>query len=451
MKIIVVGFGKVGYVLADQLNNEGHDLTVIDLNENRMQYAISQLDIQAITGNGTSYRTQMEAGIQNSDLLIAVTDHDEINLLSCLIAKKAGNCHTIARVRNPEYSKEINFIKEELGLSMSINPERAAAMEIVHLIQIPSAMEIDTFARGRVNLIKFRVPTGSPILNIKVSDNALLKDCLLCVVQRYDKSIIIPDGNTVLREGDIVSVIVPLNKIFRFFSSIGIKTRPIKDVLIVGGSTIAYYLAETLIKSRINVKIIEQKQSRCEELSALLPEAMIICGDASNRGVLDEEGIKNTDAFVSLTNLDEENIMLSLYANKISSAKIITKINKIDFEEVISDMPIGSIICPKNITAEGIIRYVRSMQNSSEGNMETLYRMMDNRVEALEFIVREDSAVTNTPLMNLNLNENLLICCINRNGRIITPSGKDVILKGDSVVIVTTKLGLNNIRDIIKD
>ena len=451
MKIIVVGFGKVGYVLADQLNNEGHDLTVIDLNENRMQYAISQLDIQAITGNGTSYRTQMEAGIQDSDLLIAVTDHDEINLLSCLIAKKAGNCHTIARVRNPEYSKEINFIKEELGLSMSINPERAAAMEIVHLIQIPSAMEIDTFARGRVNLIKFRVPTGSPILNIKVSDNALLKDCLLCVVQRYDKSIIIPDGNTVLREGDIVSVIVPLNKIFRFFSSIGIKTRPIKDVLIVGGSTIAYYLAETLIKSRINVKIIEQKQSRCEELSALLPEAMIICGDASNRGVLDEEGIKNTDAFVSLTNLDEENIMLSLYANKISSAKIITKINKIDFEEVISDMPIGSIICPKNITAEGIIRYVRSMQNSSEGNMETLYRMMDNRVEALEFIVREDSAVTNTPLMNLNLNENLLICCINRNGRIITPSGKDVILKGDSVVIVTTKLGLNNIRDIIKD
>ncbi len=451
MKIIVVGFGKVGYVLADQLNNEGHDLTVIDLNENRMQYAISQLDIQAITGNGTSYRTQMEAGIQDSDLLIAVTDHDEINLLSCLIAKKAGNCHTIARVRNPEYSKEINFIKEELGLSMSINPERAAAMEIVHLIQIPSAMEIDTFARGRVNLIKFRVPTGSPILNIKVSDNALLKDCLLCVVQRYDKSIIIPDGNTVLREGDIVSVIVPLNKIFRFFSSIGIKTRPIKDVLIVGGSTIAYYLAETLIKSRINVKIIEQKQSRCEELSALLPEAMIICGDASNRGVLDEEGIKNTDAFVSLTNLDEENIMLSLYANKISSAKIITKINKIDFEEVISDMPIGSIICPKNITAEGIIRYVRSMQNSSEGNMETLYRMMDNRVEALEFIVREDSAVTNTPLMNLNLKENLLICCINRNGRIITPSGKDVILKGDSVVIVTTKLGLNNIRDIIKD
>ena len=354
-------------------------------------------------------------------------------------------------MRNPEYSKEINFIKEELGLSMSINPERAAAMEIVHLIQIPSAMEIDTFARGRVNLIKFRVPTGSPILNIKVSDNALLKDCLLCVVQRYDKSIIIPDGNTVLREGDIVSVIVPLNKIFRFFSSIGIKTRPIKDVLIVGGSTIAYYLAETLIKSRINVKIIEQKQSRCEELSALLPEAMIICGDASNRGVLDEEGIKNTDAFVSLTNLDEENIMLSLYANKISSAKIITKINKIDFEEVISDMPIGSIICPKNITAEGIIRYVRSMQNSSEGNMETLYRMMDNRVEALEFIVREDSAVTNTPLMNLNLKENLLICCINRNGRIITPSGKDVILKGDSVVIVTTKLGLNNIRDIIKD
>ena len=451
MKIIVVGFGKVGYVLADQLNDEGHELTVIDINEDRMQYAMSQLDIQAIAGNGTSYLTQMEAGIADSDLLIAVTDHDEINLLSCLIAKKAGNCHTIARVRNPEYSKEINFIKEELGLSMSINPERAAAMEIAHLIQIPSAMEIDTFARGKVNLIKFRIPQGSPIVNVRLCENTLLKDCLLCIVQRQDKSVIIPDGNTILHEGDIVSVIIPMSRMFKFFSSIGIKTKPIKDVLIVGGSTIAYYLAEILIKSHINVKIIEQKKSRCDELSANLPGAMIIYGDAANRDILDEEGIRSTDAFVSLTDLDEENIMLSLYANKVSSAKIITKINKIDFEEVISDMPIGSIICPKNITAEGIIQYVRSMQNSFGSNIETLYRMMDNRVEALEFVVRDDSSVTNTPLMSLNLKENLLICCINRNGKIITPSGKDSILKGDSVVVVTTKKGLNDIKDIIKD
>ncbi len=451
MKIIVVGFGKVGYVLADQLNDEGHELTVIDINEERMQRAIGQLDIQAITGNGTSYITQIEAGIENSDLLIAVTDHDEINLLSCLIAKKAGNCHTIARVRSPEYFKEIDFIKEELGLSMSINPELAAAMEIARLIQIPSAMEIDSFARGRVNLIKFRVPADSPISNIKLSENQLLRECLLCVVQRADKSIVIPDGNTILYDGDIVSVIVPFNRMFKFFSSIGIKTKPIKDILIVGGSKIAFYLSEILIKSKIKVKIIEQKKERCEKLSTLLPEAMIICGDASNRVILDEEGISKADAFVSLTNLDEENIMLSLYANKVSNAKIITKINKIDFEEVISDMPIGSIICPKNITAENIIQYVRSMQNSFGSNVETLYRMMDNRVEALEFIVRDDSIVTQTPLMELNLKENLLICCINRKGRIITPSGKDIILKGDSVVVVTTKKGLNDIKDIIKE
>ena len=312
-------------------------------------------------------------------------------------------------------------------------------------------MEIDTFARGKVNLIKFRIPQGSPIVNVRLCENILLKDCLLCIVQRKDKSVIIPDGNTVLYEGDIVSVIIPMSRMFKFFSSIGIKTKPIKDVLIVGGSTIAYYLAEILIKSRINVKIIEQKKSRCDELSANLPGAMIIYGDAANRDILDEEGIRSTDAFVSLTDLDEENIMLSLYANKVSSAKIITKINKIDFEEVISDMPIGSIICPKNITAEGIIQYVRSMQNSFGSNIETLYRMMDNRVEALEFVVRDDSSVTNTPLMSLNLKENLLICCINRNGRIITPSGKDSILKGDSVVVVTTKKGLNDIKDIIKD
>lgn len=451
MKIIVVGFGKVGYVLAEQLNNEGHDLTVIDTNENRMQYAISQLDIQAIAGNGTSYLTQMEAGIKDSDLLVAVTDKDEINLLSCLIAKKAGNCHTIARVRDPGYFKEISFIKKELGLSMSINPELAAAIEMTHLIQVPSAMEIDTFARGRVNLIKFKVPDNSPILNIKVSENQLLRNCLLCVVQKKDKKIVIPDGNTVIEEGDVVSAIIPLNRIFKFFSSIGIKTRPIRNVLIVGGGTISYYLAESLIRSHIKVKIIEQKRSRCDELSELLPEAMIICGDASNRGVLDEEGIKDADAFVSLTNLDEENIMLSLYANKVSNAKVITKINRIDFEEVISDMPIGSIICPKNITAEGIIRYVRSMQNSFGSNVETLYRMMDNHVEASEFIVREESSVTGVPLMDLNLKENILICCINRNGKIITPSGKDVIQKGDSVVVVTTIIGLNDIKDIIRE
>ena len=256
MKIIVVGFGKVGYVLAEQLNNEGHDLTVIDTNENRMQYAISQLDIQAIAGNGTSYLTQMEAGIKDSDLLVAVTDKDEINLLSCLIAKKAGNCHTIARVRDPGYFKEISFIKKELGLSMSINPELAAAIEMTHLIQVPSAMEIDTFARGRVNLIKFKVPDNSPILNIKVSENQLLRNCLLCVVQKKDKKIVIPDGNTVIEEGDVVSAIIPLNRIFKFFSSIGIKTRPIRNVLIVGGGTISYYLAESLIRSHIKVKII---------------------------------------------------------------------------------------------------------------------------------------------------------------------------------------------------
>jgi len=311
-------------------------------------------------------------------------------------------------------------------------------------------MEIDKFASGKVTLIKFKVPSDSPILNTKVSHNSILKECLLCIVQRTDKSVIIPDGNTVLYEGDIVSIIIPYNKIFKFFSSIGINTKPIKDVLIVGGSTIAYYLAENLLKSHINVKIIEQDRKRCEELSALLPSAVIICGDATNRDILEEEGIRTCDAFVSLTNFDEENIMLSLYANKVSSSKVITKINKIDFEEVISDMPIGSIICPKNTTAEGIIQYVRSMDNSFGSNIETLYRMMDNRVEALEFKVNDES-ITETPLMHLNLKKDLLVCCIKRGRDIITPSGKDVIKKGDSVIIVTTHIGLKDIKDIIKD
>ncbi|MBS4959745.1 MAG: Trk system potassium transporter TrkA [Clostridiales bacterium] len=451
MKIIIVGCGKVGYALAEQLNEEGHDLTLVDTNSDRLQYVSSALDVMGLVGNGTSYHVQTEAGIDQADLLIAVTDHDEINMLSCLIAKKAGNCHTIARVRNPEYYKEIVFIKEELGLSMSINPESAAALEMSRLIQLPSAMEIDSFARGRVNLIKFRIPEGSILNQMKVYDFPSVSggNSLICVIER-NHEIIIPKGESILLSGDMVSIILPWEASHAFFKKIGIQTKPIRDILIAGGGTISYYLSAILCKNNCKVKIIEKDKDRCNELSELLPHAMIIHGDATDQKLLLEEGICDADAFASLTNLDEENILLSLYANKVSKAKLFTKINKISFEEVISEMPVGSIICPKFITAEYIIRYVRSMQNSFGSNVESLYRLMENRVEALEFSVHSNSKTIGIPIMDMALKPNLLICCINRKGKIITPSGKDIILAGDTVIVVTTIKGLDNLDDILK-
>lgn len=456
MKVIIAGCGKVGYTLAEQLSEEGHDITVIDTKDSKLETASTNLDIIGVSGNATSYRIQQEAGVEDADLMIAVTDRDEINLLACLIAKKAGNCQTIARVRNPEYYKEMEFLKEELGLSMVINPELAAAAEISRLIQVPSAMEIDTFAKGKVNLVKFEVPLNAVWDGMKISEisSRFPGGLLICIIERKDSNgeekVIIPDGNTYLAGGDKISVIVPPEQMNSLFAKLGISHKIIKNVMIAGGSTISYYLAEALIRSRIKVKILELKHQRCEELSELLPHAMIIEGDAASETLLNEEGIRNMDAFISLTNLDEENIMLSLYANKVSKAKLITKINRIAFEGVINEIPIGSIISPKNLTAEYIIRYVRSMQNSMGSNVEAVYKMVHNQVEALEFYVKENSKVTDIALADLKLRENLLICAIVRNGKRITPTGQDKIQKGDSVIVVTTDIGLNDIQEIMQ-
>ncbi|MDO4555572.1 MAG: Trk system potassium transporter TrkA [Lachnospiraceae bacterium] len=451
MKVIIAGCGKVGYTLAEQLSEENHDISVIDVRADKLEAVSTNLDVIGVVGNGTSYHTLQEAGVEDADLMIAVTDKDEINLLACLIAKKAGNCQTVARVRNPEYHTEIGFLKEELGLSMVINPELAAAAEIARLIQVPSAMEIDTFAKGKVNLIKFEIPKESIWDGTKISEisSRFGGDLLICIVERKDK-VMIPDGSTVLCGGDKVSAIVSQERMNSLFIKLGFANKIIKNVMIAGGSRIAYYLSERLIRSRIRVKIMEQKHSRCEELSDLLPGAMIIEGDAASETLLNEEGITDMDAFISLTNFDEENIMLSLYANKVSKAKLITKINKITFEDVINEIPVGSIISPKNLTAEYIIRYVRSMQNSMGSNVEAVYKMIHNKVEALEFYVKEESQVTNVPLSHLRLKDNLLICAIIRNEERITPSGQDVILKGDSVIVVTTNIGLNDIQEIMK-
>lgn len=455
MKIVVAGCGNVGYTLAEQLSSEGHEITLLDTDGERLEFVVDTLDIQGVEGNAISYNVLKEAGLENADLFIAVTNEDEINMLGCLMARKIGNCKTIARVRNPQYFEDIKYIKEELGLSMHVNPESAAAREMSMLIQIPSAMDIDTFDKSRINMISMKIPENSSLANMAIYDirTKVSPNMLVCVVRRGEETFI-PNGMCLLREGDIISFVIPMDEVYSVFKKAGIKARNIKNVMIAGGGRISYYLAKLLIKSGIKVKLIEKDRAKCEELSELLPEAMIICGNVTNQSLLMEEGIKNTDAFVSVTDRDEENIMLSLYADKVSEGKVITKIKNMTFEEIVQGLNIGSIVDPKNIIAESIVQYVRALQNSYGSNVETLYRIAEGKAEALEFNVNNTydiNKLVGKPLMNVNLKENLLICSIKRGDKTIIPTGRDTIELGDKVIVVTTEIGLEDIRDILKD
>ena len=451
MKIIIVGCGKVGATIAEQLNSEGHDITIIDQDASAIQAITESIDVMGMTGNGAVYPVQMEAGIQEADLLIATTNSDELNMLCCLIAKKAGNCHTIARIRNPEYSSEIRFIREELNLSMAINPELAAAREISRLLKFPSAIKIDTFAKGRVEILKFKIPESSALHQMKVHEVMPKTGCsvLICAVERGE-DVVIPNGDFALQSGDKVSIIASPSESIKFFRQVGIENNSARSVMLVGGGRISYYLAKMLKDTPIKITIIEKDYERCRMLSEELPHVSVIHGDASDQQLLQEEGIRQTDAFASLTGFDEENIMLSLYAASQSKAKLITKVNRIAFENVIGSMNLGSVIYPKLITADTILQYVRAMQNSLGSNVETLYKIVANRAEALELRVGKESPLTGIPLENLDLKPNLLVACINRGGRILTPRGRDSMEAGDTVIIVTTNTGLNDLKDILR-
>ena len=450
MKIIIVGCGKVGTTLAEQLNRENHDITLIDCDSEALQSISDSTDVMSVTGNGAVYQVQMEAGIKEADLLIATTNSDELNMLCCLIAKKAGNCHTIARIRNPEYSAEINYIREELNLSLAINPELAAAREIARLLRFPNAIKIELFAKGRTELLKFLIPKDSILDRMKVMDvvSRLKSNVLICAVERGD-NVVIPDGNFEMRGGDKISFIAPHADCADFFRKAGIENNTVNSAMFVGGGKLTVYLAKALADTKIKIKIIEQDEERCRILSEILPHAMIIHGDGSDQKLLLEEGIRQTEAFASLTGFDEENILLSLYAASQSGAKLITKVNKIAFENVINSLNLGSVIYPKMLTADIILQYVRAMQNSMGSNIETLYKIVADKAEALEFRVRGDSPVLGIPLEKLRTRNNLLVACINRNGRIIMPRGKDTLEAGDTVIIVTTHTGLNDLKDIL--
>lgn len=454
MNVIIVGCGRVGYIIAEHLSNENHDVTLVDSDEAKLQAPLTNLDVQAVVGNGTTFSTLKEAGVRTADILIAVTSEDEMNMISCMIAKKANpNCSTIARVRKPEYLPERNFFKNAIGMSMVINPELAAAKEIYSLISIPNALEVDSFANGRIELLKVKV-TGNSVLNgMKVSDVSRKFDrkVLICILV-HDGNISIPNGSTVLSEGDMISVILPKAYISSFYNSVGNYTlKPIKNVMIAGGGTTGYYLAEMLSDAGINVKIIESDLARCQDLSDHLSKVEVINGDAENRDTLLENGLEDMDAFVAMTTVDEENIFLSLYANKVApDCKLITRIQKLQKDEIITSLPIGNIVIPRELTAEYILQHVRASMDTARGsNVEALYELMDGAVEALEFSISEESAVLNTTLTELHLKPSILVASIVRGKRIITPSGNDMIQLNDTVIIVTTVKGLKDITDII--
>ena len=451
MKIIIIGCGKVGSTLAEELceEDQDHELVVIDKNPRKIQQLSESVDVMGYAGNGSSIQVLSEAGVEEADILIAVTGSDELNLLCCLIAKKVSRCHTIARVRNPVYNKEIHFIKKKLGISMIINPEFAAALEISRLLRFPSAIKLDTFSKGRVELLKFKLFPEFGLGGMTVAEimEKMRCDVLICGVERNGQ-VFIPDGDFILEDMDLVSIIASPKNSSLFFEKVGVHMHKVRNALIVGGGTLGYYLAAILSDMKVKIRLIEEKKERCEELSELLPSVTVIYGDGTDKKLLLEEGLAEAESFVTLTNLDEENILLSLFAKKISRAKLVTKVNRIAFDDIVDGLDLGSVIHPKYITSDYILQYVRAMGNSLSSNVETLYHILDGRAEALEFAVRETSPVTGIPLSELRLKKNLLIACINRNGEVHIPRGQDVIQPGDTVIVVTTVKGLTDLRDI---
>ena len=451
MKIVIIGDGKVGYKLARQLSAEDYDVTMIDNNEKKLRYAIDRLDISCVAGDGADAEIQRTADVPHADLVIACTSADECNMLSCLIARKLGARHTIARVRNPIYFNQIGLLKEDLHLSMAVNPELIMADEIGRLLLFPDASKIETFVKGRVELVEFPVLENSRFIGMTLASiyREFQIKLLVCAVE-HGSEVLIPDGDYQIREGDRLHVTVSHREVGQFFKLYGKHREKIRKVIICGGGRVAYYLAKKLTTFGMQIKIIEKDEARCEQLCELLPKATIICGDATDHDLLIEEGIEEADAFIALTGMDEENIILSLFAKNQGTEKIVAKVNEDRRASMVEEFGIDSVVSAKTVTADAILSYVRARKNSQKSaNIETMYQLVDDRVEALEFIVKNETGYTGIPLKDLNLKPGNLIACIARQRQIIIPSGNDTIEPGDSVIVVTMERHIEDITDIL--
>lgn len=451
MKIVIVGCGRVGQTLAEKLNSDGNQVTVIDTLATKVKEITDSVDVMGVVGNGATHTTLCEAGIEKADLFIAVTNSDELNLLCCMIAKKEGECQTIARLKNPVYSEEADYLKNELGLAMVINPEYVAAEEIARILRFPSAIKIEPFAKGKVELIKFKVAKDGLLVGHSVKEIVMKyhADILVCTVERGEEAYI-ANGDFVFEEKDIVSIVASPKNANEFFSRIKYKGHSVKTALVVGGGTITHYLCEILEKSGVTLKIIEKDLKLCEDLAAEFPRHDVIHDNPANKETLLEEGVESVGAFVALAHQDEENILLSLFAKETGARKTLTKINRADYDDVIKKLDLDAVICPKNITSDIILRYVRATKNTRGSNIETLYNIIQDKVEASEFIIKEGSPIAGIPLCELKFKKDVLVASIYRNGEVIIPRGNDVIQAGDAVVIVSKLLGMRDVTEVLR-
>jgi len=446
MKIVIIGAGKVGYNLAGSLSKENNDVIVIDKNPQALRKCEDNLDVLCIKGSGVSTRVLLEAGIANVNLLIAVTNSDEVNMVCCLTAKKLGAAHTIARIRDPEYAHELSLLKEDLGLDFVINPESLAADEIAQSLSFSSAIDVESFARGRIRMVELKVTPDMPIVGVKLKNlpSIIPAPVLIGAVVR-DGEVFIPKGEFELKENDEIYVLGKHSNIYNFCKVTGKSPQKIKNVMILGGGRIAYYLARILGEMGVKVKIIEIDRERCMELSELLPNTLIINGDGTDEEVLLSENIEDMDGFVAVTGMDEENMMSSLMAKNIGVKKIVTKISRTNYVKILKDLGINSVIDPKQLTTNQILKYIRG------SHIESLYRIIEGQAEIVEFIANESSHFIDKPLKELKLVDNAIVATIVRKNEIVIPHGNDVIKKGDRVIVITKEKNINKLDDLSKN
>lgn len=450
MKIVIAGGGKVGELLCEELANSYHNIVLIDKNSDVLEYLMNHYDITGMVGNAAAYEVQIEAGVDEADVFIATSESDEINIISAIIARKIGAQYTVARVRNPEYATQFDFVRDSLGIDILINPDFSAARDIAAIIKYPSALSVETFMGGRINLVEFEISSQSSLVGIPLYDyKAKFGSVKVCIIHRGEE-VMIPRADSYLQVGDRVHVTGFVQDMIKFRQCLLDGAGQIKSAMIVGGGRISHYLLNFLSKGRIETKVIEQSEERCEKLSAEWPQSTIILGDGTDTNLLDEEGLDTYDAFVSLTGVDEENLITSVYAKHSGVKKVITKMNRTKILKVLGDVQIKSIITPKQLIANDILRFIRSRDNAQGSNVEALYRLADNQVEALQFRIKRGSKVCDIPLQELKLRKDLLIVSIIRNQELIFPGGLDSLQPHDRVILVTTDNHLTDINDILE-
>ena len=451
MRIIVVGIGKVGSTVAQDLAREGHEVVIVDKNRQVVEELGDRCDLLGICGNGATLEVQQEAGIAKAELFLALTSSDEYNILCCVMARKNGARHVIARVRNPDYYAQMPFLRDQLGLSMAINPEMEAAAAISRMLRFPSATNLELFAKGRLEMAEVTLPAGTPLEGLRLHQLGKFGlQVLVCAVER-DGELVIPTGDFALHAGDHINITADHDDMSAFFKKLGLYQDSVRSVLIVGGGKIGYYLAGQLLRLGMRVRIIEQNEATCEFLSANLPKATILHGDGTDQELLEEENIAAADACVALTGVDEENIIVSMFANTKKVKKVIAKVNRANLLGILRSVGLESVTSPRTVTSERVLRYVRAISNARGSSVQTLYRLHGGRMEALEFSVAEQARFTGRTLQQLTFKPGVLIAGIVRRGRLIHPQGSDTLQPGDLVTVVTTLTGLRDLNDALQE